>query len=688
MAGRKPNRGRGAVFLAGGENRTERISTKVAYDKQRSLSSHNSQSDDGEQPVVTYGGKGDPDFFDISKENDGVTDISGGGEMEVVAWCDEGDPNENHIITQQEQQHGTIAEPVVAGKNKKIQSDEKEGGNVPNGDANSCDSQEIMDAAGAGEWKNARESKKRKIEQSPPKNKHHCISDSELDVLSPGVVPVNQEIYRMKHFTGVANATIRSDQNGKTIIIKPTGANANSFLKDPVGLAKGFKCSPFTSVKAEMRVNNRRNVVAVELNENNQELINELVKTKKIGKWDVTCYQPGRDVICSGVIGPIGKETNLQELQDLMEAEGGKPIIGVTRLNQFKGGHKQESLSIKVDFAGRVLPNKIIIGMISFSVRAYIPPPLRCYRCQRLGHIAAGCTADFRCLVCAGNHSIRDGCSAYIFKCANCGGQHKASSGKCPFIIKSNEVRGLSITEGISIREAERLNSSKYKEHYRRIENNSSLKHTDRQGDMRRVEVEVEVHQSQGSSIYAEDVGPRSYASVTEGNVRGRRVEKQSNLLSENRPYKQNNELNQGKGNNSTDGKHLDATEIVNMIEKVVDAKMEEFIIRIGKMLKEILMLNLQNEGRIQRGLLLESVIRNNLGKEIDKEILEQMEGQVVEETLQDCNTERQDIIQTTQISKSNSQRTTRAKSNSGGKGTKTKSQESYKGKKSSINDQ
>jgi len=78
----------------------------------------------------------------------------------------------------------------------------------------------------------------------------------------------------------------------------------------------------------------------------------------------------------------------------------------------------------------RELPNRIKIGYIAYSVRPYSFPPLQCYRCQRYGHSADGCTSKRRCLVCAGEHHYRE-CTSKQPKCANCGGPHKANFPEC-----------------------------------------------------------------------------------------------------------------------------------------------------------------------------------------------------------------------------------------------------------------
>ena len=76
------------------------------------------------------------------------------------------------------------------------------------------------------------------------------------------------------------------------------------------------------------------------------------------------------------------------------------------------------------------------IGFFSYRVRLFVPPPMQCFCCQRIGHTVGGCKASKpRCLFCGGPHSVRDGtCIAQIPSCANCNGPHKANSYFCLYL--------------------------------------------------------------------------------------------------------------------------------------------------------------------------------------------------------------------------------------------------------------
>lgn len=55
---------------------------------------------------------------------------------------------------------------------------------------------------------------------------------------------------------------------------------------------------------------------------------------------------------------------------------------------------------------------------------------IRCFNCQRLGHIAAHCQNSKVCEFCCGSHGYYGKCEGKA-KCANCGGDHPASSTQC-----------------------------------------------------------------------------------------------------------------------------------------------------------------------------------------------------------------------------------------------------------------
>src|SRR5438132_1507239 len=86
-----------------------------------------------------------------------------------------------------------------------------------------------------------------------------------------------------------------------------------------------------------------------------------------------------------------------------------------------------------------------------FKVEAYksVKPPLQCFNCQGLNHMAYMCSKDDKCFKCAGNHPSKE-CPNKDKDvppvCANCQGDHMANSTLCPKVQeakKSQEVKTL-----------------------------------------------------------------------------------------------------------------------------------------------------------------------------------------------------------------------------------------------------
>ena len=82
-------------------------------------------------------------------------------------------------------------------------------------------------------------------------------------------------------------------------------------------------------------------------------------------------------------------------------------------------------------FAGSTLPPKVHAGYLMYEVRALVPKPRRCAKCQRYGHVEAKCRSHAVCGQCALPHPTAD-CQSDYQHCAACGGDHPVTSKDCP----------------------------------------------------------------------------------------------------------------------------------------------------------------------------------------------------------------------------------------------------------------
>lgn len=77
----------------------------------------------------------------------------------------------------------------------------------------------------------------------------------------------------------------------------------------------------------------------------------------------------------------------------------------IRRLQYTEDRERKDSLSIMILFDEGKLPERIFLGYISYAVCPFVPHPLRCYKCQRYGHVVAVCRGKLRCARCGGEHS-------------------------------------------------------------------------------------------------------------------------------------------------------------------------------------------------------------------------------------------------------------------------------------------
>ena len=91
---------------------------------------------------------------------------------------------------------------------------------------------------------------------------------------------------------------------------------------------------------------------------------------------------------------------------------------------------------------------------MSYSVREYIPPPIRCFKCQRFCHVASQCRDKIRCAKFGGDHEYDKWDKDAVLKCCNCVGNHSAAYGGCEKHKEAREVQKVKIVNKVCYAEA------------------------------------------------------------------------------------------------------------------------------------------------------------------------------------------------------------------------------------------
>ena len=158
------------------------------------------------------------------------------------------------------------------------------------------------------------------------------------------------------------------------------------------------------------------------------------------------------DAFTHGITQSDPKATPL----DKIVIKGVDPSIQIEEINKqltdqhlnnpfrvYKNGNNQTPTTIIKATIDKKLTNQLIktgvyIGYTRFRVELD-NKVFQCFKCQKLGHSAAGCSNQLTCVKCGENHTLKD-CTAQTAKCANCGGGHAACSRACPYIKKASST--------------------------------------------------------------------------------------------------------------------------------------------------------------------------------------------------------------------------------------------------------
>ena len=160
--------------------------------------------------------------------------------------------------------------------------------------------------------------------------------------------------------------------------------------------------------------------------------------------------------IVTSVVQPAGAKAVIYRVpldltdEDLLEIL--KPQK-VTYIKRFKNKDSSYSTTVFLQFSSPQLPAEVRVGYLLFKVKSYIPKPLRCFNCNRFGHVASNCRGKQRCSTCGGEHVWKE-CSATVKKCPNCAGEHSASDKICPRYTKESVVLKIKHTQNLTYAEA------------------------------------------------------------------------------------------------------------------------------------------------------------------------------------------------------------------------------------------
>ena len=96
----------------------------------------------------------------------------------------------------------------------------------------------------------------------------------------------------------------------------------------------------------------------------------------------------------------VGMPMEMEEVKASLK--GGK-VIDAKRMKSKGSGSRVDTTTVLLQLEGK-LQNRVQLGSLSYPVREYVPPPLLCFKCQRMEHVANVCKGKMRSAKCGRDH--------------------------------------------------------------------------------------------------------------------------------------------------------------------------------------------------------------------------------------------------------------------------------------------
>ena len=170
---------------------------------------------------------------------------------------------------------------------------------------------------------------------------------------------------------------------------------------------------------------------------------------------NLNAFIPRNYIYSYGVIRGIPTNINENELIDNLISD--VEIVSVLRLNR-RNPDKDDiikfipTLSVKIEFKGFDLPERVILNYVVCKVDTYFPPIKQCKNCGRIGHTMKGCRSKPRCLLC-GDAVCKGICES--LQCVLCGDKNHTAfeKYKCPKWAQETEISKVMTIKKISRKE-------------------------------------------------------------------------------------------------------------------------------------------------------------------------------------------------------------------------------------------
>ena len=181
----------------------------------------------------------------------------------------------------------------------------------------------------------------------------------------------------------------------------------------------------------------------------------KVMQIKKLGGLEVQVTEHKALNQCKGTV--VSRAMSNSTIEELTEALADQKVINVERMKIMKNGELIETHRYIITFDKPDLPP--VVRITSWHIEPidlFIPTPMRCLNCQRIGHTKKRCRRNEpTCSQCSEEGHISKECRKTPPKCINCGQEHNSMNKTCPYFQFKREVIATVTKEKLTFQEAE-----------------------------------------------------------------------------------------------------------------------------------------------------------------------------------------------------------------------------------------
>jgi hypothetical protein len=294
------------------------------------------------------------------------------------------------------------------------------------------------------------------------------ISNPDTDDNRPFQISSNKKQRIKRSLTSpydVGNPAKRVVIGDNSLLVLIKGKNCNITEKNPIKLKK-FLLGVDSTINTE-QISYGYNSLKIQTSNESQKIkflgissmLGEEVLTYEYNSQDNNFANASvlKKVIIFGVHPEISN--------DDIKSETGASNIKRLEKNPVKGEfYRTPTTTVILGFTDTP-PERVYIGLLSFKTRAYQGGPIRCFKCQRFGHVANSCKGKLTCPRCSLQHDYKD-CptipnadhnietSTTTLHCPNCKEDHSAGYRGCSAYIKAKSITEIKYSNKISYADA------------------------------------------------------------------------------------------------------------------------------------------------------------------------------------------------------------------------------------------